>query len=70
MLGHVVRKEILSNIASPAFIATFVLCAGLILLSFYTGLRSYGDEVVEQQLTKALNQDALGDMKTYQDVGG
>ena len=70
MLGHVVRKEILSNIVSPAFIATFVLCAGLILLSFYTGLRNYSDQVAEVQMTESLNREALAETTSYRDVGG
>ncbi|OGG52163.1 MAG: hypothetical protein A3F84_19345 [Candidatus Handelsmanbacteria bacterium RIFCSPLOWO2_12_FULL_64_10] len=44
MLGHIIRKEILTNLSSPTFLGTFVFCFILILLSLYTGLRSYSDQ--------------------------
>ena len=69
MLRLVIRKEILSNLSSPTFIITFVLCSGLILLSIYTGLRNYSDQVTEYRLTQSINRELLGEQTNYRDVG-
>jgi ABC-type transport system involved in multi-copper enzyme maturation permease subunit len=65
MLGHIIRKEILSNLSSPTFLGTFILCSCLILLSIYTGLRSFSDQVEEYQLTETLNRQDLSEMTSY-----
>lgn len=70
MLGHIIRKEISANLSSPTFLGTFVFCFILILLSLYTGLRSYSDQVVEHGLTQTLSRENLGQQTDYRAVSG
>ena len=70
MIGRIIRKEILSNLSSPTFLITCLFCSGLILLSIYTGLRSFSDQVSEYRQTEALNRQILGEQTSYSGVRG
>ncbi len=71
MIGRIIRKEILSNLSSPTFLITCLFCSGLILLSIYTGLRSFSDQVSEYRQTEALNRQILGEQVfLWPNVGG
>lgn len=65
MLGHIIRKEISANLSSPTFLGTFAFCFALILLSLYTGLRSYRDQVLEHGLTQTINRENLAQQTNY-----
>ena len=56
MLAHIIRKEIQSNITSPKFVFTFLLCTILILVSVYTGAASYQADLKEYNLALVLNR--------------
>ena len=70
MIGRIIRKEILSNLSSPTFLITCLFCSGLILLSIYTGLRSFSDQVSEYRQTEALNREILSEQTSYSAIGG
>ena len=59
MLTHIIRKEILSALASPKFVFAFLLCTVLILLSFYTGIASHKRDLAEYRSAVALSRKQL-----------
>ena len=70
MIGQIVRKEILSNLSNPTFLITCIFCSVIILLSIYTGLRSFRDQVAEYRQTEILNRQILSEQTSYRSVDG
>ena len=70
MIGRIVRKEILSNLSSPTFLITCIFCSGIILLSIYTGLRSFRDQIAEYRQNEILNRRILSEQTSYRSVDG
>ncbi len=56
MLKDIIKKEIREAIAGPRFIFTFLLCTILILLSVFTGIATYRNDLKEYSAAAALNQ--------------
>jgi ABC-type transport system involved in multi-copper enzyme maturation permease subunit len=65
MLWTITKKEILDALVSTKFVATFLLCAVLILLSMYIGIENYRGELREYHAAVALNRKNLENQPTY-----
>lgn len=65
MFAHLVRKELRLILTSPKFLATFLTCLVLILLTVYTGIREYQREVAEYENGVRLNDQVLRERTTY-----
>ena len=65
MFGHILYNEILGNLFSPKCYGTSFFCFFLILMSLYTGLGNYKDNVVEYRTTKELSRKILSEQTSY-----
>ena len=68
MFVHILYNEILGNLFSPKFYGTSFFCFFLILMSLYTGLGNYKDNVVEYRTTKELSRKILSEQTSYEKV--
>lgn len=75
MLSTLIQKELKNILLSPKFPVTFSLCAGLLLLSVYVGIREYraavrqyetANQLVSQELREQSHWTAL-DNRTYRE---
>jgi ABC-type transport system involved in multi-copper enzyme maturation permease subunit len=75
MLATLIQKELKHILLSPKFMVTFPLCAGLLLLSVYVGIREYeasvrqyeaASRLVGQELREQSNWTSLND-RTYRE---
>lgn len=70
MLMDIIKKEIMETISSPKFVFTFLLCAVLILLSVYTGIKNYEAELREYNAGVALNKNNLENQQSWTALAG
>jgi len=70
MLGTIIRKEMLDTMTSPKFVFTFLLCMILILLSVYTGINNYREEMREYSAAVAMNQSNLESQPSFGALAG
>lgn len=66
MLKIIIKKEILESIFTAKFVVTFIICSILILLSVFTGLSTYKDDIKEYNEAVAFNEKNLQLSPNYQ----
>jgi ABC-type transport system involved in multi-copper enzyme maturation permease subunit len=59
MLSIVIQKELKAMLLSPKFVATFAVCAVLILLSVFIGIQEYRAAVRQHEAALQLTEQAL-----------
>jgi len=59
MIRHVAAKELHEALLSPKFVVIFVVSSVLVLLSIYTGVERYREDLREHRLAEQLNLDSL-----------
>lgn len=59
MLSLLIIKELKSILQSPKFVATFVTCTVLILLSFYIGIQEYRESVSQYETGVAVTEQGI-----------
>jgi len=65
MFSTLIRKEILAIIAGPKFIATFLICSILILLSVFIGIQEYRIGVKSYQAGSQLSEQELQNLSSW-----
>ena len=65
MLKILIEKEIKHIIQSPKFVATFLVCTLLIILSVFVGIMDYKAAVKQYSAANQLNQQKIEDASSY-----
>jgi ABC-type transport system involved in multi-copper enzyme maturation permease subunit len=70
MFGLIVRKELKAILLSPKFPATFAVCAGLLLLSVFIGVREYKAAMRQYDTARQLVDQELREASSWMGVSG
>lgn len=65
MLKVIIEKEIRDILGSSKFVYTFIVCAVLILLSFYTGAINYKQNIAHWEMAQAENLNSFEGMTDW-----
>lgn len=65
MLTVLIEKELKSIITSPKFVATFVICSALIILSVYIGISEYKSSIAQYEAANELTRQEMSEQSSW-----
>ena len=69
MLKTLIEKELKAIILSPKFAATFAVCALLIVLSVFVGIKEYNNAVAQYETVTSLAEQELREQNSWSSLG-
>ena len=69
MIGVIIRKELRAALVSPKFVASFGVCALLMLLSTFVGIREFQASREQYEAAQRLNEQEMREQTAWGRLG-